>query len=221
MTLEADELSAGSCCMPCQTHSIAFATMASSPTVDARISPPAAVSCSIPATVLHPAAPNRPPNCAGSQPTSLSVRIAAVPCGASQPCRAPTQPFHCDTSLSPPMSCVAIKLNAAGGAVQNGATQVTMPIELANCCAVRCRIAGARLRAQRSPQSPPSPAEKPHAVRCRQASQHLHCADAAATIPIVPNHPRLRSSGFDEVALTPPCLPRSHYATSQYPLDSQ
>ena len=64
-----------------------------------------------------------------------------------------------------------------------------MPIDLTTA-ALFIAIAGARRRAQRILNAA-APAKN---RRCpRQASQHLHRADAAATIPIVPNHPRLRS----------------------------
>jgi hypothetical protein len=83
---------------------------------------------------------------------------------------------------------IVIQLNAAGRAVQNGATQVTMPIELAK--RPRCSL----LYRRRSAQFSIAAVTRGQTARCPlPPSQHLDRGDAAPTIPIVPNHPRLRS----------------------------
>jgi hypothetical protein len=127
------------------------------------------------------------------QPTSPSVPIAAAPCGGSQPCRAPAtlspssvtrhdRPADADRDRARPQCCGPQCLQRNRAADQP--LQPAMPsVPAAEVDAI----------AARSPWLPAARADKSPSARTPQRRTNVERQQAFATIPIVPNIPRLRS----------------------------
>jgi len=165
---------------------MAFSPMATAPTTSLAVS-----GCSIAVTLV----PSRLPAIAAkaiacSPPTSQSVPIAAAPCGRSQPCRAPATLSHS------PVTRHDILADAHRDRAR--------PPRCGQQCLHRYRVADQSL----SSGIPAVPAleinaivahapavrtNKSSSARSRHASSNINRQRAIATIPIVPNLPRLRS----------------------------
>ena len=168
---------------------MAFSPMATAPTTSLAVS-----GCSIAVTLV----PSRLPAIAAkaiacSPPTSQSVPIAAAPCGRSQPCRAPATLSHS------PVTRHDILADAHRDRVR--------PPRCGQQCLHRYRVADQSLSSgipavpaleinaivAHSSRAPAVRTNKSSSARSRQASSNVNRQPAIATIPIVPNLPRLRS----------------------------
>ena len=196
MTLDADEFIRRFRCTLCRTASIASATTVFSPMAPAVTASLSVVGCSklvsrVPAASL----PTITPQAIARSPllTSPSVLIAVAPCVGSQPCHAlathshspvtrhdvPTR-AHPDRARS--QSCGQRCLHrhhAADQSLQSG--MPTLPAPEIDATAAH------------SPRSPVPRANKPLSARTLQPRLNVKRQQAFATIPIVPNLPRLRS----------------------------
>ena len=151
--------------------------------------------CSRPTTVVSTRLPTIAAKAIArsSQPTSQSVPIAAAPCGGSQLCRAPATLSHSPVTRH---DCPADTYRDR-----------TRPQRCGQQCPHRHRAADQSL----PPRMPPVPTleidaivayssrapavrtNKSPSARGRQARSNIDHQPAIATIPIVPNLPRLRS----------------------------
>ena len=186
--------SAAFCCTLCQTASIVSATMASSPMATAPTTSLSVSGCSMAVTLVPASLPTIAAKAiARSPPTSQSVPIAAAPCGRSQPCRAPATLSHSpvtrhdcpadvyDHHARPPrcgQQCLH-RYHVANQSLSSGIPAV--PALEINAIVAH----SSRATAVRTNKSP--------SARSRQASSNINRQRAIATIPIVPNLPRLRS----------------------------
>src|SRR5262249_36627230 len=153
--------------------------------------------------------------------TSPSVLIAVAPCGGSQSCHAPATHSHSPVTRhdvptdahrdrARSQSCgqrCPHRHRAADQSFQSGTPLVPAP-----------EIAPPRPHSPRSPVPPPTTLLS---ARTPQPSLNVKRKQASATIPIVPNLPRLVQSGFYEVALTTRAPGPFSQATSQNPQDSK
>ena len=169
--------------------------MASSPMATAPTTSLSVSGCSMAVTLVPASLPTIAAKAiARSPPTSQSVPIAAAPCGRSQPCRAPATLSHCpvtrhedcpadvyDHDARPPrcgQQCLH-RYHVANQSLSSGIPAV--PALEINAIVAH----SSRATAVRTNKSP--------SARSRQASSNINRQRAIATIPIVPNLPRLRS----------------------------
>src|SRR5215472_1054062 len=184
------------CYTLCPTASIVSATTVSSPIAPAVTASLSVVGCSKPVprvpftslpTITSKAIARSP------LPTSPSVLIAEAPCGGSQPCHGPATLHHSPVTRhdvppdahrdhARPWRCGQQCLHRYRAADQS--LQPAMPLVLApEIDAI----------AAHSARSPTAHANKPPSARTRPPSPNIECKRDFATIPIVPELPRLHS----------------------------
>src|SRR5215831_603432 len=188
--------SAAFCCTPCRTASIASATTVFSPMASALTASLSVGGCSRTVSRVPSASlPTITPEAIPPSPllTSQSVLIAVAPCGGSQSCHAPAThshspvtphdlPTHAHRHRARSQSCGQQCLHrhrAANQSLRSGMPNVPAPEIEAT--------------APHSPRSPVPCANNLLSARTPQPRLNVNRRKAFATIPIVPNLPRLRS----------------------------
>ena len=190
-----DATSAAFCYTLCQTASIVSATMASSAMAPAPTASLSVSGCSMAVTLVPASLPTIAAKAIARspQPTSQSVPIAGAPCGRSQPCRAPATLSHSPVTRH---DCRADVYDHHARPPRRGQQ-----------CLHRYRVANRSLSSAMPsvpaleinaivPHSSRAPAvrtNKSPSARSHQATSNIDHQRAIATIPIVPNLPRLRS----------------------------
>src|SRR5262245_42700191 len=186
--------SAAFCCTLCRTASIASATTVFSPMASAVTASLSVVGCSrtvsrVPSASLPTITPEAIPRL--PLLTSPSVLIAVAPCGGSQSCHAPAThshspvtphdlPTHAHRHRARSQSCGQQCLHrAADQSLRSGMPTVPVPEIDAT--------------APHSPRAPVPRPNQPLSARTPQPRLKVKQRKAFATIPIVPNLPRLRS----------------------------